>query len=110
MANRAIRTDTEVADGAPPVRRRLTAEARKRSILQAAREAFTLGNQAIHERVFDPLLPAPLVDTDARDAFFAAVRRFDAAGQAIWQTFLSGVRTRAPMSRARPAPVLETAP
>ena len=56
------------------------------------------------------LLPAPLVDTDARDAFFAAVRRFDAAGQAIWQTFLSGVRMRVPMSRARPAPVLETAP
>jgi len=80
------------------------------SVEMAAREAFTLGNQAIHERVFDPLLPAPLVDTDARDAFFAAVRRFDAAGQAIWQTFLSGVRTRAPMSRARPAPVLETAP
>ena len=41
MANQASPTDAEVADGAPPVRRRLTAEARKRSILQAAREAFT---------------------------------------------------------------------
>ncbi len=78
------------------------------SVETAAREAFTLGNQAIHERVFDPLLPAPLVDNDARDAFFTAVRRFDAAGQAIWQTFLSGVRERPPLSRARPAPTLET--
>ena len=76
----------------------------------AAREAFILGNQAIHERVFDPLLPAPLVDTDARDAFFSAVRRFDAAGQAIWQNFLSGVRERRQLSRARPAPALETTP
>lgn len=77
---------------------------------EAAREAFERGNEAIHMRVFDPLLPAPLVDTDARDAFFAAVRRFDAAGQAIWQQFLSGVRARAPLSRARPAPTLETTP
>lgn len=77
---------------------------------EAAREAFERGNEAIHMRVFDPLLPAPLVDTDARDAFFAALRRFDAAGQAIWQQFLSGVRARAPLSRARPAPALETTP
>lgn len=41
MANQATPTDAAAADGAPPVRRRLTAEARKRSILQAAREAFT---------------------------------------------------------------------
>jgi phenylacetic acid degradation operon negative regulatory protein len=80
------------------------------SLEAAAREAFERGNEAIHTRVFDPLLPAPLVDTDARDAFFAALRRFDAAGQAIWQQFLSGVRARAPLSRARPAPTLETTP
>lgn len=41
MANRGSTTATEVDGDAPPVRRRLTAEARKRSILQAAREAFT---------------------------------------------------------------------
>ncbi len=41
MANRGTTTATEVDGDAPPVRRRLTAEARKRSILQAAREAFT---------------------------------------------------------------------
>ena len=41
MANAATTAATSAADEAPPVRRRLTAEARKRSILQAAREAFT---------------------------------------------------------------------
>ena len=85
-------------------------DARTLPIETAAREAFALGNQAIHERVFDPLLPAPLVDTDARDAFFAAVRRFDAVGQAIWQTFLCGVRSRAPQTRARPTHLLQTTP
>ena len=41
MANRASGAALAGAEGVPPVRQRLTAEARKRSILQAAREAFT---------------------------------------------------------------------
>ena len=41
MANPATRTAEEPSDVGPPVRKRLTAEARKHSILQAAREAFT---------------------------------------------------------------------
>lgn len=83
-------------------------DASRLSVETAAREVFVIGNQAIHERVFDPLLPAPLVDTDARDAFFAAVRRFDAAGHAIWKTFLSGVHDCTPLSRSRLALTLET--
>lgn len=50
----------------------------------AAREAFLLGNNAIRQVVFDPLLPEPLVDTAARQAFFADVQRFDQAGHQIW--------------------------
>ena len=41
MANPATRTAEEPSGVGPPVRKRLTAEARKHSILQAAREAFT---------------------------------------------------------------------
>lgn len=41
MADRSTPSPAEVPEDAPPVRRRLTAAARKRSILQAAREAFT---------------------------------------------------------------------
>lgn len=60
----------------------------------AAREAFRLGDDAIRQVVYDPLLPEPLVDGRARDAFFDAVRRFDAAGHAIWHDYLSSVRVR----------------
>ncbi len=59
---------------------------------RAAREAFTLGNDAIRRIVFDPLLPAPLVDARARDRFIATVARFDTAGQAIWRRFLAEAR------------------
>lgn len=70
----------------------------------AAREAFELGNEAIRRIVFDPLLPAPLVDARARSRFFATAARFDDAGKAIWQRFLAGVRSpSAPVpKRARP--------
>jgi len=52
---------------------------------EAARESFLLGNEAIRQLVFDPLLPAPLVDTDARQRFSEAVIAFDAAGHRIWR-------------------------
>lgn len=51
----------------------------------AARESFLLGNDAIRQLVFDPLLPAPLVDAGARRTFSDTVRLFDAAGHRIWQ-------------------------
>ena len=51
----------------------------------AAREAYLLGNAAIRQIVFDPLLPAPLVDVDERRAFVAAVRRHDDTGRECWR-------------------------
>lgn len=51
----------------------------------AAREAYLHGNEAIRELVFDPWLPAPLVDVDARRAFVDTVRRFDDFGHRIWR-------------------------
>lgn len=52
----------------------------------AARESFLLGNDAIRQLVFDPLLPAPLVDVEARRAFVEAVQQYDRAGHAIWKS------------------------
>lgn len=66
---------------------RWLARADRLPLADAARESFTLGHDAIHQLVFDPLLPAPLVDADARQRFIDAVVRFDAAGQAIWKRF-----------------------
>ncbi len=51
----------------------------------AARESFLLGNDAIRQLVFDPLLPDPLVDVNERRAFVDAVLAFDRAGHAIWR-------------------------
>lgn len=70
----------------------------------AARESFLLGNDAIRQLVFDPLLPAPLVDVDARRAFADAVARFDAAGHAIWNRFLRDGTSARASAQTRPAP------
>ncbi len=83
--------------GAPPL-----------PIEAAARESFVLGNDAIRQLVFDPLLPAPLVDVDARRAFVDAVRRFDGVGHSIWRRFLLGatgglVRPQRALTSATPA-------
>lgn len=51
----------------------------------AARESFLLGNAAIRQLVFDPLLPAPLVDVEERRAFVEVVMRYDDVGHAIWR-------------------------
>ena len=68
----------------------------------AAREVFELGNQAIRQLVFDPWLPAPLVDEAARKRFIAAVVRHDDIGKAIWRQYLAAVRAR-PALRATPS-------
>jgi phenylacetic acid degradation operon negative regulatory protein len=54
----------------------------------AARESYLLGNDAIRQLVYDPLLPAPLVNTEARHAFTQAVIAFDEAGHRIWRTVM----------------------
>lgn len=51
----------------------------------AARESFVLGNEAIRQVVFDPFLPPPLVDVQARHDFVDTVRAFDRLGHDIWR-------------------------
>ena len=55
----------------------------------AARESFLLGDDAIRRIVFDPMLPAPLVDEAERRAFIDAAKRFDDLGRRIWDAFLA---------------------
>jgi len=61
----------------------------------AARESFLMGDRAIRQLVFDPLLPEPLVDGEARRAFVDSLRRFDSAGRSIWRTFYRAVSREA---------------
>lgn len=51
----------------------------------AARDAYLIGNDAIRLLVFDPLLPAPLVNVDERRALGATAHRVDEAGRAVWR-------------------------
>lgn len=50
----------------------------------AARESFLIGDAAIRQLVFDPLLPEALIDHAARRVFIESLLRFDAAGHRIW--------------------------
>lgn len=59
----------------------------------AARECYLLGNEAIRQLVFDPLLPEPLVDTAERRAFATTVLAFDEAGHRIWRERLPAALT-----------------
>lgn len=62
----------------------------------AARESFLLGGRAIHQLVFDPLLPEPFVDTSERHAFIQTVHRFDETGRAIWARFFASLAETPP--------------
>lgn len=51
----------------------------------AAREVYIMGAQAVRSLVFDPWLPAPMIDDNARHAYLETVKRFDETGKALWQ-------------------------
>jgi phenylacetic acid degradation operon negative regulatory protein len=112
---RALWDDRELTRRYRDTKRRLDAWLARADTLAlevAARESYMLGNDAIRELVFDPWLPAPLVDAAARSAFVEAVVRFDAAGHAIWQRFLAAHSADQPSARERPAlqTILEATP
>lgn len=54
----------------------------------AAREAYLLGDEGIHQLVFDPMLPEPLVDVGLRRSYADMVKRYDAAGRRVWRRFM----------------------
>jgi phenylacetic acid degradation operon negative regulatory protein len=52
---------------------------------EAAREAFVIGDRAIRQMVFDPLLPEQLTDPGERQAFFEVLLEYDRRGHEIWE-------------------------
>lgn len=50
----------------------------------AAREAFLFGSEVLRAITFDPRLPAPLVDVDARRRLVEAMKRLDTIGRRLW--------------------------
>lgn len=77
-------------------------DARSLPLDRAAREVFELGDRAIRQIVFDPWLPAPLVDAAARQRLVAAAVRHDDFGRSIWRRYFATLRTR-PAPRTTPA-------
>lgn len=53
----------------------------------ALRDVYLLGDAGIRSVIFDPLLPAPLVNETERQQFFATVRRFNNEGRRLWYAF-----------------------
>lgn len=53
----------------------------------ALQEVFILGDSAIRSIIFDPLLPAPLVDEKARQKYFNIVRHLNEEGRRLWLAF-----------------------
>ncbi len=51
---------------------------------QARVECFRLGGEAIHRLAKDPLLPAELVDSNARRELWQVLLRYDVQGKEIW--------------------------
>lgn len=52
---------------------------------EAARESFVIGDRAIRQMVFDPLLPEELTDPGERQAFFEVLVEYDRRGHEIWE-------------------------
>ena len=53
----------------------------------AMSESFLLGGEAVRQIVLDPLLPAPIIDVDARRALVDAMRRYDRVGRRYWKAW-----------------------
>jgi len=64
-------------------------EARLRTLPREAAmaESFLLGGEAVRQIALDPMLPAPIVDTDARRGLVDAMRRYDRIGRRYWRAW-----------------------
>ncbi len=58
------------------------------SLEDATKESYVIGDRALYHLVFDPLLPAPLVDVTMRERYRNLVKRYDDVGAQIWHRYL----------------------
>jgi len=79
--------DAEIA-GLRRSLRRATKAIRRQSPRRAARTTFLAGGAVLRHLAFDPLLPAPIVDVEARHALADEMRAFDELGRACWREAL----------------------
>jgi phenylacetic acid degradation operon negative regulatory protein len=60
------------------------------SEVEAMAETFRFGGEAVRRIVLDPLLPEPIVDTNARRALVEAMRDYDRLGRNCWKAWAGG--------------------
>ncbi|AOA59953.1 hypothetical protein BFG52_09740 [Acinetobacter larvae] len=58
------------------------------SLPDAARQSYVIGDAAIRQMIFDPMLPEPLLDVKLRQQCRQQLQDFDALGHEIWANFL----------------------
>lgn len=56
-------------------------------VAQAMVESFRIGGSVIHQLVYDPLLPEPIVPVAERRQLVAAMQRYDSIGHGYWRAF-----------------------
>ncbi len=56
----------------------------------AMTESFSIGGDVVRRIVLDPLLPAAIVDSDARHQMIEAMRRYDVLGKQAWREWAGG--------------------
>jgi phenylacetic acid degradation operon negative regulatory protein len=56
---------------------------------QSLAETYLVGSEGVHTVVFDPMLPAPLVDVTTRRARLEALLAYDRLGRKLWGTFMA---------------------
>ncbi len=87
---RSLWDSRSLAAGYQELRARLVASAERLPSLcaeEAMAESFWLGGEAIRRIVLDPLLPGEIVDTRARRALVAEMRRYDRIGRRFWRSW-----------------------
>ncbi|MFT4572059.1 MAG: phenylacetic acid degradation operon negative regulatory protein [Hyphomicrobiaceae bacterium] len=80
-----------------------TARLQNATLEEALVESYSLGGEILREILFDPTLPAPLVDVHARTAMVDAMVAYDRIGRALWSRFMRpyGIATVASPVAAR---------
>lgn len=58
------------------------------SAQQAATESFLIGDRAIRQMIYDPLLPEQMINIETRATFSKTLKLFDGVGQDIWNSII----------------------
>ena len=62
-----------------------------KSLQDAARESFLIGDKVLHEIAYDPRLPGEMINSASRQNMVETMIQFNAVGRAIWSELIATV-------------------